>query len=510
MSNNASKNRFFKTSTEFDPDEGAMKDRVASGVLITGVSQSVRVGTQVVAVIVLSRLLSPTQFGLVAMASPFFGVISLFQDIGLGQAIIQKKTLTHSEVNALFWVNMFVGFFLCVATFGIAPIAGWFYHEPAVINLIMAMSAIVMFAMFGSQQNAILARKMKFTSIALLDASAAVGGLLTSLIWALVSPTFWALYIGMLISTAIPAIGAWFLAGWLPTRPSGIGHVKGMLRFGAGVTGFNLFNFLARNLDNALIGRRWGETSLGFYDRAYKLLLFPLQQITNPMARVMVPALSRLHDEPDRYRSAFGRALALMLVVALPGVALMICMADVVIPLALGEKWVGAVPIFQALGLASVVQVLNNPSGWLMLSQGRARLMAIWGAVTASTSALAFVIGLPFGPIGVALAYAVSEYIRTPFLWYLISRKGPVSLVGLIGVVWPVYTSVFGAAAALWLAKKGLGHLPGIVQIGVGTVLVYGVSIGLMLLSSGGRDTIKEGRGLLVKLTNKAIGGKGN
>src|SRR5258708_19343215 len=124
-----------------------------------------------------------------------------------------------------------------------------------------------------------------------------------------------------------------------------------MLHFGVGVTGFNFAEFLSRNADSVLIGKYWGEVPLGLYNRAYRLLLFPLQQVTNPMIRVMLPTLSRLVQQPEKYREAFLRAVFPAFVVVLPGVAFMIATADSLVPIVLATRCPHAAPTFLPLPL---------------------------------------------------------------------------------------------------------------------------------------------------------------
>jgi PST family polysaccharide transporter len=479
-------------SQSFEPAAGKMADRVTSGIMVTGLAQTVRVGTQMGSVIVLSRLLSPLDFGLVAMASPFFGLVALFQDLGLGQAIVQKKLINHEEINALFFINLCAGLILGSILILISPLAGTFYKDEHVVRLLAAMSIIILIAMIGGQQNAILTRRMQFGRLAILDAVGALSGFAISVAWTLVSKSYWAIYAGMVVSTALPAIGSWVMAGWRPSWPPRIGNVKSLLHFGAGITGFNFFNFIARNLDNALIGRRWGDGPLGLYDRAYKLLLFPLQQVNNPVAKVMIPALARVNDDRDRYAHAFSRALCMVLLLTLPGVAFMTTFAPTLIPFVLGPKWTAATPIFQFLGIAGLIQVINNPTGWLLVSQGRTKLYAAWGIATAITSAIAFVAGLPFGPVGVAGAYAMSEYIRTPILWWLVGRSGPVGVKTLIGAIHPqIVSGVLVLALMYWLHSLTT-EWPPIGALMLGAASTYALNLAVIALFPQGRRVIGE------------------
>ncbi|WP_410218883.1 lipopolysaccharide biosynthesis protein, partial [Paracoccus sp. (in: a-proteobacteria)] len=329
-----------------------MGQSVKRGALATGGAQIVKLGCQITSVIVLSRLLQPEDFGIVAMAAPVAAFIGLFLDMGLTQATVQKKNITHAEINSLFWINMAVSTLLSAIMILISPLVAQFYGEPQVAPLVAAMSLQLLVLGTGAQHYALVTRRMAFGRLAVLDSIGAVLGLATAIAWAYFERTYWALFIGGMTTMIFTTLGCWISSRWRPGIPRWVSGTKEMVTFGAGITGFNFANYFGRNIDQILIGRQWGNQQLGLYDRANRLLLFPLQQVIYPLGKVMVPALSRMSHEPERYRKAYLRVAPLLLFVALPGVAVAIASADLLIPLALGHQWDGAVMIFQALGFA--------------------------------------------------------------------------------------------------------------------------------------------------------------
>ena len=478
-------------ASAFDPPEGSLREKVGRGAVATALAQAVKVATQILSVVVLSRLLSPHDFGVVAMCAPVLAFIALFQDLGLTQATVQKGSITHEEVNYLFWINVAVSAALAFLMVGLAPLIAAFYGEARVAPLIAAMSLQIVAYGLGAQHMALLNRRMAFDRLAMIEIASAIGGFCAAVGWTFVDRSYWALYAGTLTSAVLPTLCYWATSRWRPgftLRTKGVGA---LLTFGAGITGFNFANFFARNLDNILIGRYWGETQLGLYDRAYKLLLFPLSQLANPLSKVMVPALSRMVNEPDRYRSAYLRVVPLMLLLALPGVAAAIATADVLIPFVLGEQWRDSAAIFMALGFAGLLQPVNNPAGWLFISQGRSGDFLRWGIVTAATSALAFVIGLPYGALGVAVVYAFSEYIRTPLLWIYVGRKGPLRFKDVLCAAGPFVLGSHCALMALWLFRPLLPDQP-LLAVAAAGVLSYAVTIAIALLFPFGRQTLRE------------------
>ncbi len=485
-------------TSAFDPPEGSLRKSVGRGAVVTAIAQSVRVATQIVSVIVLSRLLSPQDFGVVAMCAPVLAFIALFQDFGLTQATIQKTGITHGEINYLFWVNVAVSAVLACVLAGAAPLVAAFYGEPRVTGLVAAFGLQILAYGLGAQHVALLTRRMEFTRLATIDVASAVAGLAVSIAWTFIDRSYWALFAGTLTGAVLPTLCYWASSRWRPGLPRKVDNISDLINFGAGITGFNFANFFARNLDNVLIGKYWGEAQLGLYDRAYKLLLFPLSQITNPLSKVMVPALSRLKDEPDRYRSAYLRVMPLILLVALPGVAFATAMSDVLIPFVLGEQWRASASIFLALGFAGLLQPLNNPAGWLFISQGRSGDFLRWGIITAVTSVLAFLVGLPYGALGVAIAYAISEYLRTPFLWLYVGKSGPLKASHVLHAATPFVLGAHLALAAVWFAKPFLPQQQ-VVALASGAVLAYVITVAVALLFSAGREALGEALKLMPK-----------
>jgi len=491
----------------FDPSHQNMGRHIVSGILNSGGLQIVKVLCQFGSVIVLSRLLPPSDFGLLAMVGPVIGFVTLFQDLGLGQATIQKPTLIHDEVNAFFWINVAAGTALTVIVIALSPLVGWYYGEPRVVPLTIAMGALILVGSLGNQPGAILMRRMKFKALSLYGALGAVCGLAVSIMMAFILKGYWALYFGIVAGTVIPVIGVWISSGWRPSVPRHVSGLQEMLKFGAGVTGANISGFFSRNMDNVLIGHRWGDHALGLYDRAYKLLLFPLQQIVGPVMSTMVPVLSRLSDEPDRYRNILLRTLSQLTLAIWPGIVWSIVLADVFVPTLLGKQWTDSAVLFKPLAIAGLAQVVNSTQGGIFVSQGRSGELARMSFIGAIIDISSFVIGLPYGALGVSIAYAASEYLRTPCFWWFTTRRGPVRLRDVLRAIAPQILGVLASALALMVYRKLAPFLSPISLLTGGLILSYSTAAFVMSLSPHGRKTIKQsleaGQRILLHMNSK-------
>lgn len=480
------------SNAAYDGPIDGLKQSAVKGAFFTSLAQIAKVIVQFGSVVALSRLLSPADFGLLAMVAPVYGLALIFQDLGLGHATVQSAQVTPAQSSALFWINVAASVCLAVPIIFAAPAVGWFYGDEQVVALTRAFALVIVVGALGTQQTALLNRSIRFRFLAGLDTTASFAGFLTALLVAALFHTYWALFAAAAISTTVSVAGAWIGTGFVPSLPrrgSGAGQ---MLRLGAGITGYNIFTFLSRNLDNVLIGRVWGDAPLGLYDRAYKLLLFPLLQINAPLGRVMLPMLARLRADQPRYRFAYLRAVNQLLLVTQPGIVFAIATADIFVPILLGDDWRVAAPIFQWLGLAAFLQPITLTTNWLFISQGRSREFAWWGALNAAISVVAFCAGLPWGPIGVAAAYSISQVLlRSPVMCWMATRTGPVRLRDLYSTATMHALGSAVSFAGIVVVRRAM-TLDGIPALAFFVCLSYALTALALTLLPSGRAVLGE------------------
>jgi PST family polysaccharide transporter len=261
-----------------------------------------------------------------------------------------------------------------------------------------------------------------------------------------------------------------------------------MLLFGGYLTGFNLTNYFSRNADNMLIGWYWGAAPLGLYAQAYRLLLFPLQQIGGPLTGVTIPVLSRTIDDPARYRRAYTKMLESLLLITTPLMAFVLATCDLCIDVILGPQWNEAVPIFAWLGIAALVQPFTSTLGWLLISQGRGREMFGWSVFASIVSVVSFAVGLPWGPVYVAAAYVIANLtLHMPSLVYLATREGPVRARDLVPCVRvPCFLAIAVLIESL-LIRNVVATGNSFVDLAIYFLGATVVWIGAMLMTSAGR-----------------------
>ena len=332
-------------------------------------------------------------------------------------------------------------------------------------------------------------------------ADCAVVGVLVAVIAALLGAGYWSLLAATFAGSTLSLLASWVASGWVPGPPSLRLPDRALLGFGANLSGFTLVNFFSRNLDNVLIGRVWGAIDLGYYDRAYTLMLYPLQAIIGPVSGVMVPLLSRIEADKPQLRSVYLRTIGQIVLLTVPGMAALASASDEVIGLLFGPHWQPVAPIFSWLGWAGLLQPLGSSTGWLYVSQGRMRAMFHYGLFGAFTIIGSFFAGLSWGAVGVAAGYTISEYlIRLPAMYWVIGKIGPVTTRDMVLLQFPLL-----AAAAVTklihdlLLRHALG-LQGVLMIATTILLAYALAATGQALFPAGRARLAESLDLLAQL----------
>ena len=277
-----------------------------------------------------------------------------------------------------------------------------------------------------------------------------------------------------------------------------------MLWFGGHLTGSSLINFAARNIDNILIGRYWGPTQLGLYSRAYQLLLLPLEQINAPLDTVAITSLSKLIDAPERYRQAYLRMLEKVVMVTMPGIALMIVTSDWLVRVMLGPQWVETGRIFAILGVMGILEPVSFTLGWLMVSQARTKEFMQMVIFNSIVSILAIVVGLRWGAIGVAASFALSGVvIRKPVLLWWAGRKGPVRTSEIYKAILPALVAAGTVAILLSLFRTATGFSNPFLGLGISFVLAALIAGATYFVLPAGRRALQDVWRLLPHLSRK-------
>lgn len=439
-----------------------------------------RIGTQLLqfaAGVILSRLLAPSDFGLLAAVYVIAGFLAIFVESGLGAAIVFLPDLNEQDLATAFWLNALLGLVFTIALGASAPLIAAFFHEPRLIGVTWVIATTFTLSLW-TVHVARLERALRFRPIALTELAAGAVGITSSIVAAFAGAGYWALAVGPVAQTLAMTLGIWHAAPWRPHHFIVRSSIRRLWSFSSGLLGFSTLNYWTRSSDNLLIGRYAGPASLAYYNRAYTLMMLPVTQVGTAIGRVMFPALSAMGDDLDRVRDAYRRTVRLICLCGFPLLTGLAAVADNFVVVAWGTAWRPTAVLLQLLCLAALPQIMMSSVGWIYQSQGRTRLFFWTGAVSAVVTVGAFAIGIHWGPVGVATAFLIRCWLMLHWTLdvplriidlragvVLRENAGPaLAAAAMGGVVWVIGRTVAGSIPTS--ATLGL-------QVAVGAALYF-------------------------------------
>lgn len=466
---------------------GAIRGGAAIGASNAG-RQLLRLGIM----IVLARLLTPDQFGVVAVMTAIFAVAAVFQELGLSAATVQRDQVSAQAVSTLFWVNATAGTLLTLLFIALAPLIADFFARPELT--LLCRFAAISFLLNGLvvQHRALLQRNMQFGRRAMVDLSAAALAGMGALILALAGFGTWALVAQILIADVVTLTLIFWAVRFVPRRAAWTQEVREMLRFSGSLLAFNVVVSLAQNLSTALLGRGTGAPAAGVYTRAFALANIPQILMYGAATHVALPRLSRVRDSPEEFASFYCQGVQLMALVTVPVAAIFAVFGDQLALFVYGAQWgeVGALLRAFAPGLA--VAPLLHSTGQIFLARGESHRMLRWGLFGTSIIGIGTVVGLRWGALGVAWGWsATTLLLLLPCLFYtfhgsaITVRRVATSLRG-------VYGAAVGMAVVGWGVRQLLSPLVLWLQLPLALAITMSAYLALAWFVFGQRALIES------------------
>lgn len=376
-------------------------------------AQVVRQIAQVVTISILAHLLSPKDFGLVGMAMVIVGFAMLFNDLGTSSSVIQKQKLTSELLHSVFWVNIGFGLLFTIICAVTASLIAAMYSEPQLVEILQGLSLLFVISGLGVLQGALLRKAMQFRKISKIEMIATLVGGLTGITAASAGLGVWSLVLQALVTEGVTTLLLWIASPWAPRFVIDATELKGISNFSLNLMGFNVLNYLARNLDNLLIGIYLGAEALGYYAIAYRLMLYPLQYVSTALGKVMFPVYAKIQDDDARFRAIYLKVAGAIALITFPMMAGMWAVARPLILTLYGSGWEPSILLLMILSPVGMAQSIGTTVGSIYTAKGRTDWMFWWRIVTISLVLVGFVIGLRWGVVGVATAYLIVASLLT-------------------------------------------------------------------------------------------------
>jgi len=460
-----------------------LTQRTVRGGLAKLTAQAANFMLRLVFLVAMARLLSPEDFGLVGMVTIVTGLINILTHAWLSSGSVQQETIDERQLSTLFWIYVAFGVVLWLICMATAPVLAAFYHEPRLLAVTAVLGMGCLFTTAGVQHHAILQRKLRYVAIAVIEAVSLAVSTIVGVAMALGGYGYWALVAATVVLPVCNTIGLWLATRWVPGRPHFDADIGQPLRFG-GLIVFNiLIVYVAYNVDKVLIGWFWGAGALGIYGRAHQLATIPFENINAAIGGVAFAALSRLQGDTARFRAFFLNAYALVMTLAFPITILGALYAPEVVHVALGPQWIEAAELLRLLTPAVLVFVIINPLGWLMFAAGLVGRSTRTSFVIAPLVIAAYLVGVPFGPGGVAisLSVAMTAWLVPHVLWCV--HETMISPRDLFRVAVRPFVAAAGAGAFAYIVQLQWPELSAtpVLKLAVGTVIMMVTYVAILV-----------------------------
>jgi PST family polysaccharide transporter len=409
---------------------------------------------QIASVTTVARVLGPGAYGIMAMAALLLAFVLSLRDLGTGMAIVQRLSVSNRLLSSLFWLNFLVGLALAGFVAATSPLTAQFFHTPALVQILCVLSISIWVTSCGIVHNSLLLREMRYRSLAIADLGSALAGYLVAVTCAHSGFGVWSLVFANVATAVSGSLFYWFFSLWRPNLVFHPEELRSVAGFSLNLSGAVLVNFFARNADNIVIGRLRGQSELGDYQMAYNLMLTPISNISSMIGQITFPAFSRVQTDNARFRSAYVRQSMMVGLLTFPILTGMGVLADPLIRVVLGTKWLGSILLFKILAPVGLVQSVATLVGNIYQAKARTDLMFRWSLFATVTLVAAFIVGAQFGTVGVAVAYALTYLLLLTYpCFYFPFRLIDLKVRDYAYALLPqtLITAAMAAACIVWL-----------------------------------------------------------
>ncbi|MDE8755034.1 lipopolysaccharide biosynthesis protein [Pectobacterium polaris] len=382
-----------------------------SNIKYTSLSQGIKILSQLTGMLVFAKYLNPADFGIIAMTTVVVNFINIIRDIGTSASIIQRENVSHELKSSLFWLNTVIGSFLFFIMYAVSNKIALFFSSPD-LNFILPLIAISLpINSCTSVHMALLERDSKFKIISIIEIFSSVLALISSIIAAMNNFGAYSIVIQMVVYSALSGIGFVSVAKFVPKFIFSIKEVKSIFNFSYNLVSFNFINYFSRNLDQIIIGRFYSSDILGAYSLAYRIMLFPVQNITAVLSRSLFPIMSRVKGDKRKSAFEYTRILLIILMIVPPLMVLVSFLSKDVINGFLGSKWSLVPDIIFWLAPTAILQSLVSTTGTIFMSYGKPNVLFKISLFNCIIQVSSFVLGAFFDIIVLAKFYFLANLI---------------------------------------------------------------------------------------------------
>lgn len=410
--------------------------------------------------IILARLLSPADYGLMAISMVVIGFVSFFNEVGIGSAIVQKAKLTDSEVNGCFAIALMISVAMSLATVSASGIIARFFGNAQLQPMISTLAGAFILGALSTVSLAFLRKEMHFKAVAGITVMSVLVQSAVCLGCASAGLGAWSLVWGFLAYSSTQAIGAFLFSPWRPKGHYGIREASSLVMYGLHVTNSRIFWYLYTNADKVIVGKLLGEKSVGIYDMAFSLATLPSSQVTSLVTNVASPLFAKLQDDRARLASALLKLTRGIAYVTYPALIGMLVTSRELIVIILGEKWIDILLPFSALCLMGLIKSVDPLLSQALIGTGYAKKLSAYTAMCGIVMSLAVIVGAMFdGLRGVSIVWAVVYPLLSAKLLHDVCRVIGMTMKDYYVNLFPIFLAAAAMGAVVYLTRTIALHL---------------------------------------------------
>ena len=466
------------------PQQSMSKD-VAKGAAWSTLANIARISSALLVLPILARFLTPDEFGIMQIGMPIVLFLLMFNDFGFGPALVRAKNPSKDAWRSIFWTNFLIGIVMTLVLFFSAePIANWF-KVPESKSIIQALSFLILLNCLIITPSAELQRRMKFNVLSMIEVLSISLGIATALISAINGLGAWSLVSQQIVLFTVKAILMWIYAR-PPIKPTIVlDELRSFFGFSSNLMASRVVNFFARNADNLIIGRMLGTAALGFYSIAYRILLLPVEIFAWGLSQVLMPAMSKFHEDKSRMRAATLKTYRLISAFTFPTMAGISVLAVPLVITLLGERMAPAAIVLQILAPVGAIQSLGSTQGAMYTALGRADILFRLSLLGAVASIISFVIGVNWGLTGVATGYLIANILVTPYTFTRLLKIIELPIIDVLNAIRVPFIASLTMTAIVYLLLQlpliaSLNHFGKVFCLVPAGAITYIIAVWLM------------------------------
>lgn len=431
-----------------------LKMKATSGVFWNGLSQFSTQIFQLVVIMILARLLTPEDFGVVGLATLFTGLVGVANELGLSAAIIQRKDVDDMHLSTSFWANIIMGLTLFTIFFLMSPFIASFFKEDILRQILIVSSLGLVIGSFGIIHKALLEKGLDFKRAGIVDICAAFMSGTVSILLAINDFGVWSIVFGSIAGSIVSVMMLWRMNRWRPSLKFSFMHFKDLFRFGGNVMGSKFVGYIAMRIDYLVVGKLLGTAPLGYYSLARNLTSFPVQKISWTVMRVAFPIFSSIQDNSKALKEGYLKTIKYVSLATFPMLAGMFIVAPEFVPIFYGEKWSPVIILLQILSIEAAFVSIGTMTNIVQYAKGRSDIQFKWQVYTTVTLPIAIVVGTKYGIVGVAIMLTIMMAIYILIIQIITNRLIGIDMYSLIKEIAPSTICSTVLVVGIFLYKK--------------------------------------------------------